>query len=92
MISESTRIRQHDRTASRTVDGKAVVIVIDQQKLHTLNAVGTRVWELADGRPFSEIVDTIVSEFEVDRETALRDATAFVEQLRSLGALEEVQG
>ena len=39
-------------------------------------------------RTVDEIVDAIVSEFEVEREVAEADAAAFIEQLRGLGALE----
>ncbi|MFW5920806.1 MAG: PqqD family protein [Polyangiales bacterium] len=87
-LDETTAVRQSDRTASRVVEGQAVVIVIDRQKLHTLNEVGTTIWELADGRTLGEIADGIVEEFEVDRDTALADARKFVEQLARLGALE----
>lgn len=87
-LDEQVRVRQSDRTASRVVSGQAVVIVIDRQKLHTLNDVGTTIWELADGRTFGELVDGVVEEFEVERETALADARQFVEQLTELGALE----
>jgi hypothetical protein len=87
-LDESTPIHQVQRTASRTIDGKAVVIVIDAQKLHTLNSVGTRIWELADGRTLGDIADAIVSEFEVDRDTALADSRKFVAQMRDIGAIE----
>jgi len=42
--------RKSERIAARAVDGKAVVVVLDARKLHTLNEVGTRVFELCDGR------------------------------------------
>jgi len=73
------------------IDGKAVVIVIDTQKLHVLNPVGSRVWELADGRSVKDIVDVITREFAVDRARALSDVGSFVEELRALGAL-DVEG
>ena len=41
--------RKSERIAARSVDGKAVLVVLDARKLHTLNAVGTRVFELCDG-------------------------------------------
>src|SRR6187402_145410 len=85
-LSAGERLRQHERTACRVIDGKAVVITIDQNELHVLNAVGTRVWELADGRPLSAIVDEIVREFAVERERAVKDVWAFAEQLLSVGA------
>lgn len=85
-LSGLERLRQCERTASRVIDGKAVVITIDRNELHVLNAVGTRVWELADGRPLSTIVDDIVREFAVERERAAADVCAFAEQLLAVGA------
>ncbi|MEY2935669.1 MAG: hypothetical protein RL033_6418 [Pseudomonadota bacterium] len=85
---DSALLRQSDRTACRVIDGKAVVITIDQNQLHVLNAVGTRVWELADGRSFEQLVAGIVREFEVTPERARPDVRGFVEQLLAMGALQ----
>lgn len=85
-LSGAERLRQSERTASRVIDGKAVVITIDQNELHVLNGVGTRVWELVDGRPLHSIIDQIVSEFDVERERAARDVCAFAEKLLAIGA------
>ncbi|HJL19550.1 MAG TPA: PqqD family protein [Sandaracinaceae bacterium LLY-WYZ-13_1] len=66
------------------------MIVIDEQKLHTLNEVGTFVWSSAgpDGRAIEAIVDAVVQEFEVDADTATRDVVGFAKQLLQLGAFE----
>ena len=87
-------VRQSARTASRVVDGSAVVIVIDEQKLHTLNEVGTVVWSAAgtEGCRLEAIVDRIVDEYEVERERAERDVLAFAQELVALGALERTDG
>ncbi|MBZ0121015.1 MAG: PqqD family protein [Sandaracinaceae bacterium] len=87
MLDERTRLRQSERTASRVVDGRAVVVVIDTQQLHTLSEVGSFVWERADGRSVGEIVDAIVGEFDVDRAQALADLERFTVDLSRLGAL-----
>jgi hypothetical protein len=86
-FSGSERLVQSQRTASRIIDGRAVVIAIDENELHILNPVGSRVWELSDGRPLSRLVDDIVSEFEVERDRALVDVCRFVRQLERAGAL-----
>jgi hypothetical protein len=85
-LSGEERLHQCDRIASREIDGKAVVITIDRNQLHVLNGVGTRVWQLFDGRPLKAIVDTLVEEFEVERERATQDVNAFAWQLLELGA------
>ena len=88
IVPDSALLCQSERTACRVIDGKAVVITIDQNQLHVLNSVGTRVWELADGRSFGQIVAGIVEEFEVDAAQARLDVRCFVEQLLALGALQ----
>lgn len=77
-----------ERIAARSVDGKAVVVVLDARKLHTLNPVGTRVFELCDGtRSVQAIAACIADEFEVDAGTAERDALAFLSELLAQGAI-----
>lgn len=85
-LSGPARLVQHERTASRVIGGKAVVITIDENQVHVLNGVGTRVWELADGRPLDAIVDAIVDEFEVERAQAMLDVCRFAERLVAVGA------
>jgi GeoRSP system PqqD family protein len=86
--AEKRLVRHSERVAARVMDGKAVVVVIDTRKLHVMNPVGTRVWELCDGRTVAEIIDSIVAEFEVDRVDAERDVAVFLEQLEAVGAVE----
>ncbi|MCZ7686131.1 MAG: PqqD family protein [Sandaracinaceae bacterium] len=89
-LTPDVSIAQSRRTASRTIDGRAVVVVIDEQKLHTLNPVGTYVWDRADGRSIAAIVEDVVREFEVEPDRATADVMQFVEQLVRAGALDVV--
>lgn len=89
-LCDDTRIRRARRTAARTIGGRSVVVVIDAQAMHTLSEVGTLVFERADGASIAALVDAVVQEFEVDRETASRDVRVFVEELLALGAFEVV--
>lgn len=87
-LSGAHRVRQCERTASRIIDGKAVVITIDSNQLHVLNEVGTRVWELADGRSLEAISAEIVREFAVDLERAEQDVCTFARRLLEIGAID----
>lgn len=79
---------QNPRAAWRVYDGEAVIVSPDDSTLHTLNPVGTLIWEAADGRtPIGGIVDRIVGEFEVSRESAHRDALGFIDLLCRRGLL-----
>ncbi|NOY90137.1 MAG: PqqD family protein [Deltaproteobacteria bacterium] len=68
-----------------------MVIVLDRQIVHTLNAVGMRVFDLADGRSTDEIAQALIGEFDVSQEQAHADVDIFVQELLGLGALEEVE-
>jgi hypothetical protein len=90
-LSTSAHVRQSPRTASRVVEGRAVVVVIDSQALHTLNDVGTYVWSRADGRSLAAIVDELVDEYEVEPQRATEDVVHFAEELVRVGALDVLE-
>jgi coenzyme PQQ synthesis protein D (PqqD) len=79
---------QNPKAAWRVYDGEAVIVSPEDSTLHTLNAVGTVIWEAADGRTaLDTIVARVCAEFEVDGTTAARDTTAFVDSLCRRGLL-----
>lgn len=86
------RVRKVQGQASRNVNGEALVVLTERRQLHRLNAVGTRVWEICDDKPVSEIVEVILAEFEVDAPVAARDVCEFLDTLRELGAVEIESG
>jgi hypothetical protein len=73
--------------AWRVFDGAAVLVAPASPTIQTLNPVGTRVWELADGRTASAIVQSIVSEFEVTQSQAEGDVQRFVDEMVAKGLL-----
>ncbi len=74
------------KTAWRVIEGEAVILSLDTKAFRGLNPVGSRVWELIDGRrSVDEIVEVIVREFDVTHEQAARDVQAFVRELLDKG-------
>jgi hypothetical protein len=77
-----------ERVAYRVIDGEALVMVVDRKALHRLNDVGSRVFELCDGRTdVDSIVEAIVREFVVDAPTARADVENFITELAETGAI-----
>ncbi len=73
---------KHPRTASRVIDGEAVIVIPEGDTVKVLNDVGSRIWELADGtKTVGEIAGVIYDEYEVDRDQAKKDVVEFVEEL-----------
>lgn len=73
-------------TAWRVIEGEAVILSMDSKVLRGLNPVGSRVWELIDGRrDVEQIVDALVGEFAVERERARAEVEAFLRALADRG-------
>ncbi len=70
-------------TASRVMDGEAVVFLPGKGQVRILNKLGTAVWELVDGeRTVAEIAEEICKKYDVEREVAERDALEFLKTLQ----------
>ena len=69
-------------TAWRVIEGEAVILSMETKVLRGLNPVGSRIWELIDGRrSVEEIAGVIVEEFDVAPQEAAQDVRGFVQGL-----------
>ena len=77
-----------DIAARRMLD-EMVIMSVKDSKVFSLNPVATRIWSAADGATtLREIVArAVVSEFDVDADTAYQDAVELVEELAQEGIL-----
>ena len=77
------RYRRNPQTAGRVIDGLAFVVTPDDNRLHTLNGAATRLWTLAMTAPVTieTAAAALVKEYEVDPETAARDAEACLDDM-----------
>ena len=80
-------LRQNLRVAARVIDGRAVLVTIDDNRMIVLNPTGTFLWERSDGRSLDEVAREMAKEFEVDVDRARADCTAFALDLVRRGAL-----
>ena len=67
----------------------AVILMIDSGQLYTCNETTEAFLNMIDGeRTFGAILDLMVAEFAVDRDTLAQDLLPIAEQLRSGGIVE----
>lgn len=77
-----------DKTAWRTIDEEAVIVIPEESQVKVLNATGSRIWELCDGtRSVFAIIQQITDEFSVKPQDAQDDVTEFVGELAGKGLL-----
>jgi hypothetical protein len=76
--------------AARKVAGEVVILRAHDSSLYVLNPVASVVWEAADGRTSLDALvrDVICQDFDVDPETARRDASELVVALAAEGLLQ----
>ena len=84
-----TYIARSTAVAARRLGDEMVVMSALDSTLFTLSEVGMVLWQAADGRtPLDQIVrERVCTAYEVDGETALRDAEEFVHALAERGIL-----
>ena len=69
----------------------AIVLDVRQGHMFSLNFVGSTILELLkQGSDQSEIADTLAARFEISRDVAEADVSAFIESLRAPGLIESV--
>ncbi len=79
------RVRLAD-TSARTIGDETIVLNLPRSRYFTIKGVGVRLFELlAEDRSVDDLVETIVSEYDVDRAVARRDIESFVARLRDEG-------
>jgi hypothetical protein len=68
------RWRQGEEVAARRVDDRVVLVNLQTNHIFSLNATGSRVWELLDvARSRDELVAALQKEFEVDPQELERE-------------------
>ncbi len=80
--------RNDEKIAWRIVDHQAVVLSLEDKQIRGLNPVGTRIWELIDGKTtFDQIARIISREFDISPAQAMQDTQEFINQLVEKGLI-----
>ena len=82
-------ISRGEHVAARMLGGEMMIMALANSMLFSLNQAASAIWQAADGATgLREIVErTIVARFDVDPDTAYRDAIELVEGLARHGIL-----
>jgi len=89
-------LRRKEGFVVRTLGSEAVLVpvasrVVELDALVVLNETALYIWNQLDGsRPVDDIAKSVTQEFDVDEETARRDAEELVTELVRIGVAEDV--
>jgi len=83
-----TSILSHSPTIVTRKTGNEYVLVpvtnniADMNSVYTLNETGAFIWEQINGiRSVGEIIDAVITEYDVDKKTAGTDVYSFIENM-----------
>ena len=81
-ITTETIISQIEEIVASDIDGETVMMSIENGEYYGLDDIGSRIWELIE-KPVkvSDLIDTLLERFDVDRETCERDVLKFLNEL-----------
>jgi hypothetical protein len=90
LAATTTYVSRSHSVAARELAGEMMIMSATDSTLFSLNETATLIWNAADGKTsLREIVENkICPEFDIDPETAYRDAESLVSNLVSLGILQ----
>ena len=77
------------RQISSAMGAEQAILQLDSGKYFGLNPVGARVWQLAaEPRKVSEILATLLAEYEVPADRCRADLLALLQKLQAAGLVE----
>jgi hypothetical protein len=82
------KIEIPDDVLFQEVGGETVLLDLQSEQYFGLDAVGTRIWQLlGEGAGTDAVVETLLQEFEVERETLAADVSELLRQLAEAGLI-----
>lgn len=85
-LTLNSKLVQGPDQVSGALDGDVVMLSLATDSYHLMNSVGSYIWlQIETPTSFDEVVERLLLEFEIDRETCEREARAFTERLLKAG-------
>lgn len=70
------------------MDGEKVMLSVHNEKYYNLGEIGGRIWDLLEApTPISDLITSLVSEYDVDREQCEAQVLSFLESLLAEGII-----
>ncbi len=81
---------------TRCLGGETIIVPVvarvgDLSSIYTLNEVGTRIWELLEGRTVGQITADITIEYNVEGEETEKHILDFLESLVAVGLIRSAE-
>ena len=83
-ITIETLVSQNQDIDASDLDGEKVMMNLDKGEYFMMNEIGSRIWDIIENPvKVDEVVVTLLSEYEVDRETCENTVLEFLGRLNN---------
>ena len=90
MTKDTAVFRPRPDVRFRVVGDEAVIVRQEDAEVIALNEVGASVLSLLDSRrSVRDVLDALLDEYDIDRESLSGDVSRFLSELRDAGVVEE---
>ena len=81
--------RRNPDILAAELDGELVMMSMQAGDYYGIGGIGAQIWELLDHpKSLDELIDAVVSDYDVERARCAEDFGAFVEELTRLNLIE----
>ncbi len=81
-IIANTKLLLNQELLQSEIDGETIMMSIDNGKYYGLNTIASRIWEILKTEPlFSELVNILLSEYEIEEKQCNQETLEFLENL-----------
>lgn len=92
-LTTNSCVTRRETTVSTEISGELVALDIRHGVCYGLNRIGTRIWQLLDSpRSTAQIVDTLVTEYDVSRDMCMEQTLGLLGDLRAAGLIKSCAG
>ena len=82
------RYRQRDNLTVQSVDDETLILDLDGNHIHQLNATASYIWSLcAVAVSMEELIRLFADHYEIEHATAKRDVEIVINQLTEIGLI-----
>lgn len=84
-------LKHSDQVTFQSVEGEAIIIHISSGKYFSLNKVGTKFWEMCDGRKsIADHAQLLAQKYSIDKEIIIADLLELSQNLLEKGLVEVI--
>lgn len=88
MLNINSVISKKEDAVMAELDGKVVIMSIENGQYYALDEIGTDIWKSIEGSiAVKSIVEQLVQEYKVSEERCIEDLIAFLQSIESKGLI-----